>query len=76
MGNKYPCSARRAVEQYVIKDRLANMSIESGKRILDVVVLFSMTGLYEAPTHIKYQNVQPRVNGTTNIDTLFLTARE
>jgi hypothetical protein len=39
MCNKYPCSTRRAVEQYIIEDRLANMSIESGERILDVVVL-------------------------------------
>jgi hypothetical protein len=43
MGNKYPRSARSTVEEYVIEDRLANMSVESGKRILDVVVLFSTT---------------------------------
>ena len=43
MGNKYPCSARSTVEQYIIEDRLANMSVESGEGILDVVVLLSTT---------------------------------
>jgi hypothetical protein len=40
MGDKYPCSARRAVEQYIIEDRLANMSIESGEGVLDVVLSY------------------------------------
>jgi len=43
MGNKYPRIARSTVEEYIIEDRLANMSIESGEGILDVVVLFSAT---------------------------------
>ncbi len=37
MSNKYSCSARSAVEEYVIENRLANMSVESGEGILDVV---------------------------------------
>jgi len=43
MGNEYPCSARSTVEEHIIEDRLANMSVESGERILDVVVLFNTT---------------------------------
>jgi hypothetical protein len=41
MGNKYPCSARSTAKEYIIEDRLANMSVESGEGILDVVVLLS-----------------------------------
>ena len=40
MGNKYPCGARSTVEEYIIEDGLANMSVESGERILGAVVLF------------------------------------
>ena len=43
MGNKYPCSARSTAKEYIIEDRLANMSVKSGEGILDGVVLFSMT---------------------------------
>jgi hypothetical protein len=43
MGNKYPRGARSTVEEHIIEDRLANMSVESGEGILDVVVLFSTT---------------------------------
>ena len=55
------------------------MSVESGQRILDAVVLFSMTLLFKFEsefTHIEYQDVRSRINGATNIDTLFLTAGE
>ncbi len=75
MGNEYPCGARSTVKKYIIEDRLANMSVESGEGILDVVVLFSTTQLFEF-THIEYHNVRSRVNGATNVDTLFLTAGE
>jgi hypothetical protein len=37
MSNKYPCSACSAVEEHIIEDRLANVSIESREGILDVV---------------------------------------
>jgi hypothetical protein len=37
MSNKYPCRARSAVEEHVIEDRLANVSIESGEWILEAV---------------------------------------
>ena len=43
MGNKYPCSARSAAKKYIIEDRLANMGVESGERILEVVFLSSKT---------------------------------
>ena len=38
MGNKYSCGARSTAKEYIIEDRLANMSVESGERILDVVL--------------------------------------
>ena len=41
MGDKNPCSARRAVEEHIIEDRLANMSVESGEGVLDVDVILS-----------------------------------
>jgi hypothetical protein len=37
MSDKYPCRARRAVEEHIIEDRLANVSVESGEGILEVV---------------------------------------
>jgi hypothetical protein len=36
MSNKYPRRARSAAEQYIIEDRLANVSVKSGEGILDV----------------------------------------
>jgi hypothetical protein len=42
MSNKYPCSARSTVEEHIIEDRLANVSIESGEGILDTVSLCSV----------------------------------
>ena len=47
MGNKYPCSTGRAVEEYVIKDRVANMSIESREGILDVVFSYFVQSRYD-----------------------------
>ena len=43
MRNKYPCGAQSTAKEHIIEDRLANMSVESGEGILDVVVLFSTT---------------------------------
>ena len=37
MRNKNPCRARRAVQEHIVEDRLANVSVESGERILEVV---------------------------------------
>lgn len=37
MGDEYPCSARSTVEEYIIEDRLANMSVKSGEGILETL---------------------------------------
>jgi hypothetical protein len=76
MSYEYPCGARSAVEEHIIEDGLANVSIEGGERILDAISSSSVQRKKIWPTHIKYQNVRPRVNGATNINTLFLTARK
>ena len=38
MSNKYPCSARSAVEEHIIEDGLANVSVESREWVLDDVM--------------------------------------
>ena len=76
MRNKYPRSARSTVEEYIIEDRLANMSVESGERGSWMSLSYLVRRDCLKFTHIEYQNVQSRVNGATNIDTLFLTAGE
>jgi hypothetical protein len=69
--------ARSAVEEDIVEDRLANVSIKSGEGILDCgIVVLSAHGQGIQDTYIEYQNVGSRVNGATDVNTLLLTTRK
>ena len=58
MSNKYPCSARSAVEEHIIEDRLANVSVESREWVLDDVmtsrrIRYNVMGMRPLTSNIK-----------------------